>query len=182
MIELAPPLMDTSFLTVGDQVTFNGVIYTARDAAHQRLISLLDTGNELPFPAQGGIIYYVGPCPAKPGEVVGSAGPTTSSRMDSMTVPLLQAGIKGMIGKGERSQEVIDAMKCYGAVYFAAIGGAGALLAQSIKKMELVAYPELGPEAIYRMEVKDFPAIVAIDGQGRSIYEIGRQQYESGGM
>lgn len=181
-MELFPPLMAIESLECGDEVRFQGVVYTARDAAHKRLVKLLEQGEELPFPAKGAVIYYVGPCPAKPGEIVGSAGPTTSSRMDDLTLPLLEAGIKGMIGKGERSEKVITGIKKHKAVYFAALGGAGALLARCIKHMELIAYPELGPEAVYKLEVVDFPAIVAIDARGRSIYQEGRKQYQAGGM
>lgn len=177
MITLKPPLADLSGLQVGDQVEFTGVIYTARDAAHQKLVKLLANGDELPIPLEGSVLYYVGPCPARDGQVIGSAGPTTSSRMDTMTIPLLEAGLKGMIGKGGRSQQVIDGIQQYRAVYFAAIGGAGALLARCIKKVEVVAYPELGPEAVHRLEVEGFPAIVAIDSRGRNIYQEGPQNY-----
>jgi fumarate hydratase subunit beta len=165
-------------LEAGDQVSLSGVIFTGRDAAHKRLVETYLAGQELPVDLRGQIIYYVGPCPAKPGKVIGSAGPTTSVRMDSYT-PLLirELGLKGMIGKGARGQEVIDTIKKEGAVYFLTIGGAAALLAQRIKKADVVAYPEFGPEAIYRLEVEDFPLIVGIDRHGRSAYGEGRAQY-----
>lgn len=164
-------------LKVGDRVQLNGVIYTGRDAAHKKLVEMLKKGQELPLDLEGQVIYYVGPCPAKPGMVIGSAGPTTSGRMDSYTPPLLEKGLKGMIGKGFRSQAVVESMKKNGGVYFAAVGGAGALLAEKIKKAEVVAFPELGPEAIYRMEVENFPVIVAIDHEGNDLYHTGPRQY-----
>lgn len=173
MIKLTTPLQDVRTLKAGDEVALSGVIYTARDAAHQRLVKLIEEGKPLPFPAEGAIIYYVGPSPAKPGEPIGSAGPTTSMRMDGLTIPLLEQGLKGMIGKGGRSAEVIEAMKKHGAVYFAAVGGAAALIAQSIKEVEVVTYPELGAEAVHKMVVEDFPVVVAIDSQGRNLYEEG---------
>ncbi len=181
MISLTPPLSDLSFLKAGDEVEFSGTLYTARDRAHQKLVKLLDKGEELPIPLHGSVIYYVGPCPAKPGEVIGSAGPTTASRMDSFTLPLLDAGLKGMIGKGNRSPEVISTMIAHRAVYFAAVGGIGALLSTRIVSTTLVAYEELGPEAVYRLEVERFPCIVAIDSLGESIYKKGREQYQVGG-
>jgi fumarate hydratase subunit beta len=159
-------------LKVGTRVLLSGVIYTARDAAHQRLVKAIEKGKKLPLPLKNQIIYYTGPTPAKPGKVIGSAGPTTSSRMDSYTPALLKKGLKGMIGKGERSAEVTKAIKRYKAVYFLATGGAGALLAQRIKKCDLVAYPDLGPEAIYRLEVENFPLIVAIDSQGKNCHRL----------
>lgn len=177
MYELTTPLQDLSFLRAGDQVELSGVIYTARDAAHQRLVQLIKSGGELPFSLDGAVIYYVGPCPAKPGEVIGSAGPTTSTRMDGLTIPLLERGMKGMIGKGGRSAEVEAAIRQHGAVYFAAIGGAGAYIAQRIKEVEIVAYPELGPEAVRRMVVEKLPLIVAIDSVGGNIYKSGVAQY-----
>lgn len=177
MLKLTTPLKDVGFLRAGDEVAISGVIYTARDAAHQRLIKLINEGKSLPFDLAGAIIYYVGPCPAKPGQPIGSAGPTTSTRMDVLTNPLLAKGLKGMIGKGGRSDEVIAGMKEHGAVYFAAVGGAGALIAQHIKEVEIIAYPELGTEAIRRLVVKDFPAIVAIDSEGNNLYERGVAQY-----
>jgi fumarate hydratase subunit beta len=164
-------------LRVGDQVSISGVIFTARDAAHNRLVETLKAGRPLPVDFKDQIIYYAGPTPAKPGKVIGSCGPTTSSRMDAYTPTLLEQGLRGMIGKGPRSKEVIDSMKKHGAVYFAAIGGAAALIANSIKSVEIIAYPELGPEAIRRMEVVDYPCIVAIDAEGNNLYELGVRQY-----
>ncbi|MCX8128689.1 MAG: Fe-S-containing hydro-lyase [Clostridia bacterium] len=164
-------------LKAGDIVKLNGVIYAARDAAHKKMIGLLQEGKELPFDIKGQIIYYVGPCPAREGEVIGSAGPTTSSRMDAYAPELIKLGLSGMVGKGLRSGEVISAMKEYGAVYFGAIGGAGALIAKSIVKEEVIAFPELGPEAIRRLTVKDFPATVIIDSYGQNMYESGREKY-----
>jgi fumarate hydratase subunit beta len=148
----------------------SGVLYTARDAAHQRLVDLLDRGEKLPFDLVGQVIYYVGPSPALPGKVIGSAGPTSSYRMDPYTVPLLERGLKGMIGKGERGAEVVQALKTHHAIYFAAVGGAGALLARCIKKAEIIAYEDLGPEAIRRLEVENFPVIVAQDSTGGNLY------------
>lgn len=179
-IRLKLPLSkeDRIRLKVGDSVRFSGSLYTARDAAHHRLYEALSQGKEIPIPLQGETIYYVGPCPAPPGRIIGSAGPTTSGRMDKYTPRLLDQGLVAMIGKGERSSEVIEAMTRNYAVYFATIGGAGVLISRTVKKMELVAYPELGPEAIYRLEVEDFPAIVAIDSQGRDIYREGRKPYQ----
>ncbi|HHY15491.1 MAG TPA: Fe-S-containing hydro-lyase [Firmicutes bacterium] len=177
MLAVTTPLKEAEKLRAGDEVSISGVIYTARDAAHQRLVKLIEEGKPLPFPVEGAVIYYVGPAPAKPGEPSGSAGPTTSMRMDGLTVPLLEQGLKGMIGKGPRSAEVIEAMKKHGAVYFAAVGGAAALIAQRIKEVEVVAYPELGAEAVRRMVVKDFPVIVAIDSEGNNLYERGVAEY-----
>ena len=164
-------------LRKGDLVYLSGVIYTARDTAHKRLVALAREGKELPFPIENATIYYVGPTPAKPGQVIGSAGPTTSYRMDAYSPTLIALGETGMIGKGRRSQEVIDAMKAHGAVYFGAIGGAGALLARCIKKAEIVAYEDLGAEAVRRLEVEELPVVVVIDSQGRSLYETGRRDY-----
>lgn len=164
-------------LKAGDTVYITGTIYTGRDAAHQRLIDSLTKGEELPFDIKDQIIYYVGPAPAKPGQAIGSAGPTTSYRMDDLTVPLLKLGLNGMIGKGSRSEKVIEGMKEYGAVYFAAIGGAGALIADSIKKSEIIAYEDLGPEAVRKLEVIDFPVIVVIDSEGNNLYETEREKY-----
>lgn len=173
------PLTDDMIneLRAGDGVLINGVIYTARDAAHKRFISLLKEGKELPLDLKGQIIYYVGPTPAKPGQASGSAGPTTSYRMDSNTPQLLDRGLKGMIGKGLRSQAVIDSMKKNRAVYFAAIGGAAALIAKSIKAVEVIAYEDLGAEAVHKMVVEDFPAIVVIDSEGNNLYEKGPAKY-----
>lgn len=164
-------------LKSGDQVLISGVIYTGRDAAHKRMVEALDKGEELPFDLKDQIIYYVGPAPAPPGKVIGSAGPTTSGRMDAYSLRLIREGLRGMIGKGLRSQEVIAAMKEHGAVYFGAIGGAGALLAACIREAEVIAYPELGPEAVRRLVVKDFPAVVLIDSHGNNLYETGKAAY-----
>ena len=164
-------------LRAKDNVLITGEIYTARDAAHKRLIELLNEGKELPIDVNGQFIYYVGPAPAKPGYAAGPAGPTTSYRMDPYTPQLLKLGLKGMIGKGTRSKEVIDAMKEYGAVYFGAVGGAAALIAKSIKKVEVVCYEDLGAEAIHKFYVEDFPAIVVIDSEGNNLYETEPEKY-----
>ncbi|NLW91673.1 MAG: Fe-S-containing hydro-lyase [Syntrophomonadaceae bacterium] len=158
-------------LQVGDEVLVQGVVYAARDAAHRKMIENLDKGEPLPFEIPGQIIYYVGPCPAPPGQVIGSAGPTTSGRMDSYAPALIEQGLKVMIGKGKRDQGVVEAMVRHGAVYLAAVGGAGAYLSKRIISAEVVAYPELGPEALRKLEFKDFPCIVAIDAQGNNIFE-----------
>ncbi len=177
--KLTTPLTEEQVvgLKAGDQVIISGTIYTGRDAAHKNLIKALNEGTKLPFELKDQIIYYVGPCPAKPGQAIGSAGPTTSGRMDSLTDALLSKGLRGMIGKGPRNAEVIDSMKRNKAVYFAATGGAGALIARAIKKAEVVAYPELGPEAIHKLEVEDFPAVVVIDIEGNDQYKIGKAKY-----
>lgn len=164
-------------LKAGDSVLISGIIYTARDAAHKRLVELLDKGEALPIDVKDTIIYYVGPSPAKPGKVIGSAGPTTSYRMDSYAPRLLDIGLKGMIGKGIRSEEVVDSMKKNKAVYFAAIGGAAALMGKSIKKADLVAYEDLGSEAIRKLEVEDLPVVVVIDSEGNNLYEQGQMNY-----
>ena len=164
-------------LKAGDSCLISGVIYTARDAAHKRLCELVAQGKELPMDMQDAIIYFVGPTPAKEGQAIGSAGPTTSYRMDAYSPTLIAQGQTGMIGKGKRGPEVIAAMKQYGAVYFGAIGGCGALLSKCIKKAEVIAYEDLGAEAIRRLEVEDFPAIVIIDSEGNNLYETGRQAY-----
>ncbi|WP_331775964.1 Fe-S-containing hydro-lyase [Sulfurospirillum sp. 1612] len=169
---------DVVQLKAGDIVYLSGVIYTARDAAHKKLVDLLDAGKELPFDMKGAVIYFVGPTPPKPGDPIGSAGPTTSYRMDSYSPRLISIGQKGMIGKGKRNQDVIDACVKYKAIYFGATGGAGALLARQIKSAEVIAYPELGPEAIRRLEVVDFPLTVVNDSYGADLYKIGREQYE----
>ena len=178
-VRLTTPLRDedTMSLKAGDKVFITGVIYTGRDAAHKRLVELLDDGKELPFDPEGQIIYYVGPAPAKPGKPIGSAGPTTSYRMDAYAPRLIEVGLKGMIGKGSRNDDVVDAMKKHKAVYFAAVGGAAALIARSIKKKDLVAYEDLGPEAIFRLEVEDFPVIVANDVEGNDLYKSGADAY-----
>lgn len=164
-------------LKAGDSVLISGTIYTARDAAHKRLVELLDEGKSLPINIKDEIIYYAGPSPAKPGHVIGSAGPTSSYRMDPFAPRLLDIGLRGMIGKGLRSKEVIESMKKNKAVYFAAIGGAAALVAKSIKKAEVVAYEDLDSEAIRKLEVKDLPVIVVIDSEGNNLYESGRKEY-----
>ncbi len=178
-IRLKTPLTDADVekLKAGDKVLITGVIYTGRDAAHKRLFDLLKEGKPLPVDLKGQIIYYVGPAPAKPGHAIGSAGPTTSGRMDAYSPKLMEIGLKGMIGKGMRKKEVIEAMKKYKAVYLAATGGAGALLAKSVKKAQTVAYEDLGPEAINRLEVVDFPAIVVNDTKGNDLYQQGMKQY-----
>ncbi len=157
-------------LRAGDYIYITGTIYTARDAAHKRMQEALDRGEELPFPVKGNIIYYMGPSPAREGRPIGSAGPTTASRMDRYTPALLDLGLGGMIGKGKRSQEVIDAIVRNGSVYFAAVGGAGALLSKCILSSEVIAYEDLGTEAIRRLEVKDFPVVTVIDSQGNNRY------------
>ena len=168
---------DVRNLKAGDSCLITGVIYTARDAAHKRLCELLDKGQPLPVDMENAIIYFVGPTPAKPGQAIGSAGPTTSYRMDAYSPALIAAGQTGMIGKGKRGPEVIAAMKEHGAVYFGAIGGCGALLSKCIKKAEIVAYEDLGAEAIRRLEVEDFPVVVIIDSEGNNLYETGRKAY-----
>ena len=164
-------------LKSGDSVLISGTIIAARDAAHKRMVEALARGESLPVDLKGAVIYYVGPAPAKPGHAIGSAGPTTSGRMDAYTPTLLEQGMLGMVGKGARNQAVVDSMKKHGAVYFAAVGGAGALIARTIKKYTVLAYPELGPEAVAAMEVEDFPAIVVLDSQGRDYYEEGQKPY-----
>ena len=164
-------------LKAGDSCLISGVIYTARDAAHKRLCELAEQGKPLPVDMTDAVIYYVGPTPARPGEAIGSAGPTTSYRMDAYSPLLISLGETGMIGKGKRGPEVIAAMKEHGAVYFGAIGGCGALLGQCVRKAEIVAYEDLGAEAIRRLEVENFPVIVVIDSQGNNLYETGRKAY-----
>jgi fumarate hydratase subunit beta len=178
-VRLTPPLADHAVkdLLVGDLVLVNGVIYTARDAAHKRLMELLDAGRALPVDLHGQILYYVGPSPARPGRVIGAAGPTTSTRMDVYTPTLLKLGLKAMIGKGKRSPEVIAALQEYTAVYLGATGGAGALISKCITAADVVAFPDLGPEAIHRLEVEDFPTMVINDCHGGDLYELGRRQY-----
>jgi fumarate hydratase subunit beta len=178
-VKLRPPLADDQVLKleIGDRVLISGVIYTARDAAHKRLVEMLAAGQELPVDFKGQILYYVGPSPARPGRVIGAAGPTTSYRMDSYTPALLKLGLKAMIGKGKRSPEVVAAMQKFKAVYLGATGGAGALISQCIKKAEVVAFPELGPEAVHRLEVEDLPTIVINDCRGRDLYDEGMRQY-----
>lgn len=178
-IVLQTPLReeDVMRLRIGDRVLLNGLLYTARDAAHRRLVELLNHGEPLPFDLSGQVIYYVGPSPAPPGRPVGAAGPTTSYRMDAYAPLLIRHGLRGMIGKGARNDAVKEAMRQYKAVYFAAIGGAGALMARSILSAEVIAYPELGPEAVRRLHVKDFPVIVANDVLGGDLYEEGVRRY-----
>jgi fumarate hydratase subunit beta len=177
--EVATPLSDADIesLKAGDRVRISGVIYTARDAAHGRLFPLIEKGEALPIDVKGAIIYYTGPSPARPGDVVGSVGPTTASRMDKFTPALLKLGLKGTIGKGYRGQPVKDALKQYKAVYFGSIGGAGAILSQFVKKLEVVAYEDLGTEAIRRLEVEGFPAIVLNDCHGGDLYQDGQKQF-----
>jgi len=165
-------------LKAGDQVLISGTLYTARDAAHKRLIAALDKGEKLPIDLNGQTIYYMGPTPARPGKVIGSAGPTTSGRMDTYAPRLMAAGLKGMIGKGSRSESVKEAIKKYKAIYFAAVGGAGTLISRTIKKVETVAYEDLGPEAIRRLEVENFPAIVINDIHGNDLYQQGKAKYQ----
>ena len=169
---------DTKKLVAGDTVLLNGTIFTARDAAHSRLVALIEKGEELPFDLEGSIIYFVGPTPPKPGDPIGSAGPTTSYRMDSFSPTMLKNGSKGMIGKGNRNQAVKDACVAYDGIYFGATGGAGALLGKQIKSAEVIAYPELGPEAVRKITVEDFPVTVVNDTNGNDLYQMGREQYE----
>lgn len=178
--KITTPLDDATLadLKAGDQVRITGLLYTARDAAHKRLVDLLDEGKELPFDMQGAVIYYVGPSPAKPGAVVGSAGPTTSYRMDAYAERLMEVGMKGMIGKGKRAKDVVEGGVKHKCVYFAATGGAAALIAKTIKKVEIIAYEDLGPEAIRRMEVENFPAVVINDVTGADLYEMGQKEYQ----
>jgi len=164
-------------LKAGDIVNISGVIYTARDAAHKRMIGMIEEGKSLPFDIKNQIIYYVGPCPAKPGEVIGSAGPTTSGRVDAYTPKLIELGLSGMIGKGLRDDSVIEAMKKYKSVYFGAIGGAGALIAKTIIAEEIIAFAELGTEALRKLTVKEFPATVIIDSFGNNLYETGKKMF-----
>jgi fumarate hydratase subunit beta len=180
MIKIQTPLSNSTItsLHAGDEVLLSGVIYTARDAAHKRFIALLDKGDKLPVDLSGQVLYYCGPAPARPGRPIGSAGPTTSGRMDIYTPALLmKTGLKGMIGKGERSRAVIDAMVQTQSVYFAATGGAGALIAKSIIASSIVCYEDLGPEAVYRLEVQNLPLVVAIDSKGNDLYTEGPRHY-----
>jgi len=171
---------DARKLKAGDACLITGIIYTARDAAHKRLCDLAAQNKPLPMDMENAIIYFVGPTPAKPGQAIGSAGPTTSYRMDAYSPALIAIGQTGMIGKGKRGPEVLDAMKKHGAVYFGATGGCGALLSKCIKKSEIVAYDDLGAEAIRRLEVQDFPVTVIIDSEGNNLYETGRAEYLRG--
>ncbi len=177
--DITTPLSDADVesLRAGDRVRITGVLYTARDAAHGRLWPLIEQGQPLPIDVRGQIIYYTGPSPARPGDVVGSVGPTTASRMDKFTPALLGLGLKGTIGKGHRGQAVKDALRQHKGVYFGAVGGAGAVLSEYVKKLEVVAYEDLGTEAIRRLEVKDFPVIVINDCHGGNLYEDGMKAY-----
>lgn len=179
-IHITTPLTDEiiSNLKSGDEVLISGTIYTARDAAHKKLIDSINSGESLPFDIKNAIIYYVGPSPKKPGDVIGSAGPTTSYRMDAYTPTLLDLGLKGMIGKGSRNKNVVESIKKNHAVYFAAIGGAGALISSTIKSSEVIAYEELGPEAVHKLTVENFPAIVVLDSNGNDLYTIEREKYK----
>jgi len=181
IIKIQTPLTKQTVRTLkaGDAVEISGVIYAARDAAHKKLVGLLQEGKALPFDIRDQIIYYVGPCPARPGEVIGSAGPTTSGRMDAYAPALIELGLSGMIGKGLRNKQVVDAMISCGAVYFGATGGAGALLSKCIISEEITAFPELGTEALRMLTVKNFPVTVIIDSKGTDLYKIGRQEYST---
>ncbi len=178
--KLTTPLTvdQTRELKAGDIVYLSGFIYSARDAAHKKLADLIEAGKELPFDLKGSVIYFVGPTPPKPGDPIGSAGPTTSYRMDSYSPIMLENGSLGMIGKGKRNQAVKDACKEFGGIYFGATGGAGALLGKQIKSAEVIAYPELGPEAIRKLEVENFPVTVINDTYGADLYQMGREKYE----
>ena len=171
---------DARALRCGEKVYLSGVIYTARDAAHKRLLQAVKQGEQLPFSIENAIVYYVGPTPPKPGRVIGSAGPTTSSRMDKFSPALISLGLTGMIGKGARCHEVVEAMQKYGAVYFGAVGGAGALLASCVEASEVIAYKDLGAEAIHRLTVKEMPLTVIIDSEGNDLYKQGRLNYLQG--
>lgn len=166
-------------LKAGDSLLLSGVIYTARDAAHERMVKNYERGIDFPFDIKGQAVYYAGPCPAKPGEVIGSCGPTTAGRMDAYTPLLLDNGLKVMIGKGARSDEVVDAIKRNNCIYLGAIGGAGALIANCIKKVEVIAYDDLGTEAVRKMYVEDFPCTVLIDCEGNDLYKIGQEKYRA---
>ena len=170
---------DLDQLHAGDYVYLSGIIYTARDAAHKRMHESLKRGEELPIKLEGNILYYLGPSPAREGQIIGSAGPTTSSRMDKYTPDMLDLGLKGMVGKGRRSSEVIEAIKRNGAVYFAAVGGAGALLSKCIRSAEVVAYDDLGTEAVRKLEIEELPVIVVIDKDGNDLYETAVNQWRS---
>lgn len=178
--KISTPLLPetVSSLKSGDEVLISGIIYTARDAAHKRLVESIQKNEPLPFDLTNAVIYYVGPTPAKPGNVIGSAGPTTSYRMDSYTIPLIQLGLRGMIGKGERNNEIIEAIKTHSAVYFTTIGGAGALIRDRIISSEIIAYEDLGAEAVRKLLIKDFPAIVTIDIHGNSLYDTEPPKYK----
>ena len=176
---ISAPFTDETILSLhaGDMVYISGTIYTARDAAHKRLCEMLDAGEPMPFDFEGQAVYYAGPCPAKPGQPIGSVGPTTGGRMDAYSPRLIQQGLRVMIGKGSRSEEVIDALKKHTGVYFAAIGGAAALMAKAVKEAEVIAFDELGTEAIRRLRVEELPVIVAIDHEGNDMYKLGVEKY-----
>ncbi len=180
-IKLKTPLLSDALekLNIGDKVLLNGIIYTARDTAHKRIMQAIGEGKKLPFDLKGQVIYYTGPSPAKPGQIIGSAGPTSSYRMDPFAPKLIELGLKGMIGKGNRSQQVIEAIVKHKAVYFGATGGAGALIARTIKKAEIIAYDDLGPEAIMRLYVEDLPVIVINDTKGNDLYREGINKYST---
>ena len=180
-IRITTPLTEEQSrkLRAGDSVLITGTIISARDAAHKAMTEALARGEKLPVDWTNQIVYYLGPTPAKPGDPIGSCGPTTSGRMDAYTPTMLDQGIKGMIGKGSRSKEVVDSMKKNGVTYFAAVGGAAALIAKSVKKYEVLAYPELGPEALARLTVEDFPAIVVIDCEGNNLYDVNQKKYRT---
>ena len=179
-IKLTPPLTDeiVEKLKVGDRVLISGTMYTGRDSAHKKMVELIEKGEKLPFDPKGQIIYFVGPAPAKPGQAINSAGPTTSGRMNKFSPIVIGAGLKGMVGKGEMGAEVVEAMKKYKAVYMVATGGAGALIASRITSAKVIAWEELGPEAVRELTVKDFPAIVAQDCHGGNIYVEGIEKYK----
>ncbi len=182
MKRIFTPLTEETIMSLkaGDMVSITGTVYTGRDLAHKRLVEAIKEGNPLPFPLEGAVIYYVGPAPAKPGYVIGPAGPTTSYRMDPYAPLLIKMGLKGMIGKGNRGPEVVEAIKKYKAVYFAAIGGAAALISKSIKKAKVIAYEDLGTEAVRELYVEDFPVIVVNDAYGNDFYEEGIAKYRRG--
>jgi len=177
--KITTPLTDdiVSDLKIGDQVLISGTIYTGRDAAHKKMVDAIEKGEQLPFDPKGQIIYFVGPTPAKPGNAIGSAGPTTSYRMNAYSPTMIDNGLKGMIGKGQMSDEVRNKLKEHKAVYFLAIGGAGALISKSIKEAEVIAYDELGPEAVRKLKVEDFPAIVTFDCHGGNLFDEGIKEY-----
>ncbi len=179
-ITITTPLTDDVIvqLNAGDEVLISGILYTGRDAAHKRMIALLEKGEPLPFDIKGQIIYYVGPCPAQEGKIIGSAGPTTSGRMDTYAPKLIELGLKGMIGKGLRDNNVVEAVKLHKAIYFGAIGGAAALISSCIVKQEIIAFEDLGTEAIRRIEVENLPCVVIIDSNGRDRYKEGRRKYK----
>ncbi|MDA3819793.1 MAG: Fe-S-containing hydro-lyase [Candidatus Delongbacteria bacterium] len=180
-VNLETPLTDEKVknLQIGDEVFLSGIIYTARDAAHKKLVDLIHDNKALPFDVKGSVVYYVGPTPAQPGQAIGAAGPTTSYRMDPFVEDMFKAGMKGMIGKGARSKPVIEGLKKYTGVYFGATGGAAALISKCIKKAEVIAFDELGPEAVRKLEVKDMPLIVINDSTGKDLYNEGRKAWEN---